>query len=909
MNFNKYIVISVALTLFSHLSASAQSMDTMGLKTIISKTNNYTQTHPFEKIYMHMDKPYYSVGDTVRFKAYVTIGLHQPSDLSRIMYIDIVSSRDSLVKYLKFQVFNGAATGSFVLSQANFKQGNYHLSAYTNWMRNFDPAYFFNKTIPIGNPVDNQVLTTASFTGSIKNKQQKIDAHIQFKDPVGNPYDGKKISWIIDNDDDKPLKGKAVTDDKGYLNIPITATKAPILSTNYLVTTMDLGNRKIVTNSFPLRSAVGTPDMQFFPEGGDLITGVRTKVAFKAIKPDGLGTAVKGTVTDNSGTEVAQIQSQNMGMGYFVLTPQDGKTYKANVTFADGTQNTIDLPAVKPSGIALAVYNTNPDTLNLKITASDAYFLQNKDKLIYIVGQSGGFVCYAAQTLLRNNILSAAVLKSKFPTGIAQITLFSGGTPLSERIVFIQHNDGLKLNLSAGGTKFSPRQQVKMQVSAKANNAPVAASLSVSVVDETKVPFNDDAEPSILTSLLLSSDIKGYIEKPGYYFNHPGEKTAADLDVLMLTQGYRRFSYKDILLNKPAGVRFLPELGMEITGTLRTSNGMPVAKGNVRLMIPDKNYSIQTTTNMVGEFKFSKLVIPDSSKVIITGRNNPNNNNLMVMLDGNSLQGIASNINYPDEILNIDTALSQYMVNTKREYNNLHTLKEVQITEKPIANKTTHQDFPSLTGLSFADHDISGDRLKDCPNFADCLKTMLMGMTYYENNFYITRDYNQGKKSTPVAIFYNGLNVDYNYLLGVNSAEVESVEVFLTDGLSGINRQYQTNGVIEINTKKTPKGTKITADQLHELFPPKYQATITPKGFDMGREFYSPKYTGPVSITQHADLRSTIYWNPHLTTDKVTGATTFDFYNSDSPGTYKAIIEGIDADGNIGRSVIRYTVH
>ncbi|MEO6522988.1 MAG: carboxypeptidase regulatory-like domain-containing protein [Mucilaginibacter sp.] len=910
MNFKKYILALSVLITFLHLSASAQR-DTMSLKTIITLTNKFTHEHPYEKVYMHLDKPYYTVGDTIWFKAYVTIGIHQPSDLSKILYVDIVSARDTFVQAVKLQIVNGTATGSIPLTQPLYKQGNYHLSAYTNWMRNFDPAYFFNKTITIGNPVDNQVITSTSFSGSNKNKQQKITARIQFKDPTGTPYANKKVSWTINNDDDKPLKGKETTDASGFATINIAAGKIPVLASNSLFTTIDLGNRKQANNIFPLRSAVAEADIQFFPEGGSLLTGVRSKVAFKAVSPNGLGADVKGTITDNTGAVAAEFKSQHLGMGNFVFTPEEGKTYKANITFANGSQTVTDLPSIQASGINLAVYNTNADTLSLKITANSAYFQQNQNKVVYIMAQSNGFVLYAAQTVLRSPVFSATIAKSKFPTGVLQVTLFDvSGTPLSERVVFIQRNDMLDLGLTSAAKTYGTRQQVKMQVNAKNKTVPTEAGLSVSVIDETKVPFNEDAETTILTSLLLSSDLKGYIEKPNYYFKKIDATTAADLDVLMLTQGYRRFLYSNILNNKIPGINFLPEQSMEITGTLRNATGMPIAKGNIRLQIPDRYYSTQTTTNMSGEFKFSKLIIPDSSKVILNARNNVNANNLMIMVNGTSLQGISPNFNYPDEVMNIDSTLAPSMKNTQRRYNNSHTLKEVQIVEKVYVKKPGYQDFSALTGLNFPDHSITGDRLKDCPNFAMCLQTMLMGITFDAslNNYYITRDYNQGQKSSPVAIFFNGMQVDYSYIAGLTSPDIESVEVFLNDGVSGINRRDNTKGVIEITTKVIPKGTKVTQDQLAQLFPPKYIATLMPKGFNVSREFYSPKYAGPATAISRPDLRTTIYWNTHLITDKTTGTTAFDFFTADDKGTYKAVVEGMDADGNIGRSVYRFTV-
>jgi len=107
-----------------------------------------------------------------------------------------------------------------------------------------------------------------------------------------------------------------------------------------MVTVIDNNSRKQISSTFPLKSVAKPNDLQFFPEGGQLILGVRTKVAFKAIKPDGLGIDVKGTITDNDKNVVAEFSSSHLGMGVFVITPQEGKTYSANVSFADGTTAT-----------------------------------------------------------------------------------------------------------------------------------------------------------------------------------------------------------------------------------------------------------------------------------------------------------------------------------------------------------------------------------------------------------------------------------------------------------------------------------------------------------------------------------------------------------------------------------------
>ena len=137
--------------------------DTIGIKTIVTKTAQYINAYPIEKVYLHLDKPYYTAGDTIWFKAYVTIDRHQPTVLSNIVYVDIANEQDSLVKILKLPVVNGVANGNILLPPDVYKQGNYHLRAYTQWMRNFDTDYYFNKNITIGNAIQENINSAIDF--------------------------------------------------------------------------------------------------------------------------------------------------------------------------------------------------------------------------------------------------------------------------------------------------------------------------------------------------------------------------------------------------------------------------------------------------------------------------------------------------------------------------------------------------------------------------------------------------------------------------------------------------------------------------------------------------------------------------------------------------------------------------
>ncbi|WP_243718122.1 carboxypeptidase regulatory-like domain-containing protein [Pedobacter changchengzhani] len=907
MKIFRILLINIAIFSAFHSSALAQT-DTIGIKTLIDKTNKALNDYPAEKVYLHFDKPYYAVADTVWFKAYITENQNFLSGLSKIVYVDVINQRDSLIQTIKLPVVGGTASGNFPLPLSNFKQGNYHVRAYTMWMLNSEFPAYFNKSFYVGEAIDKELKTHITFKNASTDKLEKIDARIQFKDANNKPYANKSVTWKVVTKGEIVTKGKGTTDIQGFLVVPMSANQNAEyqLQKGELLTSINSTEKDVINSTFQLKNAIISKDFQFFPEGGNLIEGLNNRVAFKALKSDGSGINAKGIITDNDGKQVATFTAQHLGMGSFTFTPESGKTYKASITYADGSTQTLNLPATKSDGIAITVDNSNAENIDIKITANESFFQKNKGKVFYLLAQSQGVICYGAKTELTNKDYNTTISKTKFPNGITQLTLFNEyGKVLSERLAFIQHLNKLSVNLTTSAPSYGTKKKVKINVVAKKDNLPVVGNFSVAVVDETKVPFNEDGATTILTTLLLNSDVKGYIERANYYFNAPDAKKNADLDVLLLTQGYRSYSYSDIVGNTLPKIAFLPEQGIDVYGILRMSNGIPVRKGTLLLTIPDKRFSLEGTTDPVGNFKFQNLVLNDTSKVTISAKYNVNYKAMTLSLNGTPTPSTNKNFNVAEEILNIDSTLNTYLDNSKKQYAYLHTLKDITIKAKAV-DKPSHKDFSALSGLStIADHEISGDQFAGCNAIVECLKSLAPGVTYDNYNFYVSRDYNQGKK-VPMGIFVNGMMLDFNALSSVNPAQIESVEVFLKDELGLVNRTYQVNGVIVINSKKAAKGQKITKSQLLDMLPKNYEITFTPMGYNKAREFYSPKYITPTSLNRN-DLRTTIYWNPKIITDEA-GNASFEFYNADGKGQYKVIIEGIDGSGNLGRTILRYTV-
>ncbi|NGF57817.1 carboxypeptidase regulatory-like domain-containing protein [Parapedobacter sp. SGR-10] len=897
---NKFILFLVLFLSVQSL-AKAQDLPAIPINTVVERVQKFLSVYPVEKVHLHFDKPYYAVGDTLWFKMYL---YHNQLEYlpSKIGYVDIINGRDSLIQTIKIPLEKGVGNGYFVLDPQIVKQDNYRFRGYTKWMMNFDPAYFYNKIVTVGDAINKKLGTNIVYVPD----GNKTKATVQFRDGKGALLGKRKLTWEAIDGWDPFDKGRGETDDMGRANITFSTKNKDLLKKGRLIVKLE-GESSLV-GDFPLKDAIWEADVQFFPEGGDLLAGLEKKVAFKAIGQDGKGLAVKGKVIDGKKNTVAEFTDLGLGMGYFTLLPQAGQTYKAVVTFPNGQEKTVDFPEVKAEGINLVLGQQTDDHVQLSILANEAYFSKVQNTPFYIFGQLNGHLIYGAQATMKNASVTINVPKTNIPNGIMQFTLMSAqGQPLSERLVFNSSAEYLQLDVKTDKANYARKEQVKLDISnltAQKN----FSTLSVSVIDEAKVPYDPHQENTIISSLLLTSDLKGFVEKPAYYFDPKVENRQEALDALMMTQGFRRFDYADLIAEKLPKVSYLPEQGISLSGTLLLNTGRPFPNGGLLLSIPSRAYRKDVYTDQNGRFVFENLVFPDSSKVNINARGNDNYRSLVINLDQTYFPAIDERNPYTaNEVLNIDEQLTPYLENSKNEYRKSILIDEV-VVSRTVQTSRTSKEFSSLSGLSMAEHRIEGDRFSGCNVLTMCLSTLLTGITYDNNTlkYYVTRNYNQGSR-VPVQFFLNGMPIDENMLNSVQPHEIEAVEIFLRDDLGTVSRMYQNDGVVSIITKKEkPKGPRMTLSQIEALIPKTNVIDIFPLGYIKERKFYLPKYDTSQSKATN-DYRTTIYWNPDVQLDE-NGKVTLDYYNADGNGRYKVVVEGMDDTGRLGRKEFYYNV-
>jgi hypothetical protein len=312
--------------------------------------------------------------------------------------------------------------------------------------------------------------------------------------------------------------------------------------------------------------------LNFFPEGGYLVAGIKNRLAFKAENGLGLGVDLTGTIIEGNGTQVANFQSAHLGMGSVDFIPQAGKKYTARVDFNNGENGQYVLPMALDRGITMTVDPLGENSIKVVIQANQVSETSSLNEFI-LVCQAREMVLYMSKGEISDKPIIANIAKSLFPAGVAQITLFDGtGQPFCERLVFIDSK------IETGANKVSLISQtngkdVICQVKVTgADGSPVQGNFSLSVNEVKANIGNDPWKENILSNLLLSSDIRGKVENPLYYFDPANKDAARHLDLVMLTNGWRRFIWKDLLAGKFPAIYYSSTSGITLGNYVSSVN-------------------------------------------------------------------------------------------------------------------------------------------------------------------------------------------------------------------------------------------------------------------------------------------------------------------------------------------------
>jgi len=783
------IIWGLLLTTFATLNSRAQL-----LNEVQNSFKNYNQNALQEKVFVHTDKGAYLTGEILWFKVYIVEGSHnKPLDLSKVAYVEVLDDALNPAIQAKVELHNGVGSGSLYIP-VTLNNGNYHFRAYTNWMKNFSPDFYFDKKITIVNP-----------------------------------------------------------------------QRAPVLAKS---NTTDL-------------------DIQFFPEGGDLVNDITSKVGFKAVNKSGMGIDFTGALIDQKNDTVAKFQPLKFGMGNFSFTPVAGNTYKA-VLKIGSTSVVKDMPTINEKGYVMTLADSRPDKLQITVNSN----VVSSDGSVYLFAHTRQVVKIAQKAPVVNNTAIFIIDKSVLNEGISQLTIFDGDKhPVCERLYFKRPAKNLVIEASSDQQDYSNRKKVSISLDAKDQLGKLLnADLSMSVYHLDAYQTLESG--NISSYLWLSSDLRGNIESPEYYLKNNTAEAAEATDNLMLTQGWRRFQWNEILKNKPASFSFLPEYnGHIVTGKIiNTTTNEPAFDVIAYFSVPGKRVQLFTAkSDSLGHILFNTKDLYGPEEIV-------------VQTDSHRDTTYHIDIQNPfsEQFSKLPLPPFELTSNMQRPLERQNVAMQVQ---NIYAGSKTRQFYePHVDSTGFYGKPDKVYRLDDYTRFTtmeEVLREYIREVNVFHprKTFQIRVIGDKGFLDSDPLVLLDGIPIfDMNKVMAIDPLKIKRLDVIKDRYFWGPS---DAEGILSYASYRSDlAGVEVDP----------HAVVMDYEGVQLQRVFYSPVYDTDAQVASHMpDFRNLLYWAPTIKTN-TNGKTQVTFYTSDEEGKYVAVIQGITADGESGSQSFTFDV-
>ncbi|MDY8135256.1 TonB-dependent receptor plug domain-containing protein [Aquimarina sp. 2201CG5-10] len=871
--------------------------------TLISFTTNSSKSLSLEKIYTQTDRPFYFPEETIWFKSYIVDAEHKVSSLSDVMIAELISPKGSIIKKVRISINQGYAYGHFDIKK-DWVGGIYTLKMYTHWMKNYGDESFFTKKINIQKVVQPNLLLNLKFEKEGYGKASEVTANFKAKDLKNKPLSNTKITFNVSVKGKKMLSQKNVTDNEGKAKLSFRLP--PDLSTTDVILNILIpyqGTTESISRSVPV--LLDTVDLQFFPESGNLITGTKNVIAFKAINEFGKPADISGIISDSNGNQITDFSSYHDGMGSFILNPKSNESYYAKITKPFISEKVIALPKAIKNGVRFSV-KTDSEKTTLDIFSRSVQTLRLE-------------VSNPSKTLIQQAIdpkQEIVVLDTKnFPIGITKFTLLDkNNTPLAERLVFLNPNKKLNIDICLNKEVYETREKVKVTVKTTDDKGlPIPSNISLAVADNKLLSFADDKQDHIESYLLMSSELKGKIHKPIFYFDPEEQKSQQALDYVMLTHGWRNYIIKnDVTLENAT---FQPELKSIQSGSVVDLKGRPV-KAHILLFDQYGNKALAFDTDNNGNFSFKVGKVSSYTMIAYSDDKRP----LKIRKDKRNYKNSSTTRQKGNEI---------HDSSKKNPFYGVKKPLQKPIKQKARASVALNEDSASLdevvvTGLGYANkrkmvYSVTVINEEDITsnNIAQLLQGSVSGVQVinadgiYGNASKISiRGATSISGNNQPLIVIDGVPLSNNSIDTIDSDQVQSVTVLKSAIATSLYGYQAGNGVIVITTKNR---NYINNTRKKKLNNAKYNNYAFENFYNnrsitnyITKRFYVPVYDGKIEPEKRTDFRQTIYWNPIVQTDEK-GEARLEFHNSDAITSFKVTAEGVGYNGLIGQKQKEYS--
>lgn len=784
---------------------------------------------PQEKVYLHTDKDSYIAGDTLWFRAYVVdASTHAPLRASKYVYAELQSSEkppygEERPAPVRIRVLerDGIYAGYFPLPLTS-KSGDYTLTAYTSYMRNLSPAYFFRKNIRVG--------------------------------AYGSRYDSPEE------------RGRQ---QRSY-------------------------------------------EVSFHPEGGYLIAGQPCWTGFKALRPDGLSVEVEGRIVDDmTGEEVARFETLHAGMGKVCFTPETGHTYTAECRNEYGSERKFKLPEPTDDARVLQILPSSERFTVTTLRGAKA----PKEELQLLIHCRGQY-CYSGT--VADEPLSFD--KEDFPEGVLQVLLLDkDNNVLSERLLLnVDEKHQPRVTVTPDKERYGPREKITLQLQFKDEEGnPLQGDFSVAVTDNRMV---DPYRPSdIRTSLLLESELRGYVEDPARYFDTRNRLRQVEADALMLTQGWRRYDIPAVLKGHYAEPHEPLEIGQEITGRIRKT-GLFKRKNfegyKVAALVPRFGSFLTADVDEEGRFALNGFDYPDSTYYVLQATGPNEKTDVELMLDEERYPDVGEPLPRPDWTERMERYNENFALFTDSLRNIL--IEEVVISgqarklpETPyevLANKSVdyqkieEENYTSITELLTRNGviDLAGTLIYKGAPVKFIVDGIIEDDTWTVSNPENSRyQYRQISWSAALNIGANRFNCN-----SIPIDIVKRIDLIPSYMTTLFGSRIGNAAAVVITTKDGSELQGKKSQDMTQL----NMSVSAPLGYQKPAEFYSPKYeTNRQRNAPERDLRTTLYWNPSVRSNK-SGVTVLEFYSADESPAHTIHLEGIINENSIRIKTYNYEI-
>jgi len=803
--------------------------------------HNLTKSQAPELVYIQTSKGIYETGEDLWFKAYILNAQYfSPSLLSKTLYLQLLKEGNNHpVWQEKYEIRSGFADGHVFL-QDTLPEGEYLLAACTGYSI-FNDSSEFNavRKITVKKDMQPQVSLTAKFSKPSFTKGDTIRLNLSALSKARQPLSAQVEAYLFHGTDSLQQVQSTTNLDGETSLIFNPANSAPGLTVAIRLKHTDTEECLI----FPVPYHTGIPiDFTLFPEGGHLVSGLKSKVAYKAVNREGLPEPIKGTLFEDS-APLLEFETIHAGMGSFKFTPLPGKSYLVQIT-QPSLKDTFRLSEVRQRGITMELTDRDQDYLTFRLKCSAAL----EGSKVYLLAQMRGVTYGVADAVLKNGIQIKMPTKD-FPQGIAEVTIFNEELwPVAERLVYVNMGRELHIETKLEKQNYATREKAKLDIIVKDENGePVQAHLGVSIYD--KIYQNNLNDKNIFTHCYLSTQLKGRIYNPQYYFEEENADREEALDLLMLTQGWRKYVWsRETLEEQKPKPQIVTD---DIKGEVHAVRERKQAQG------------IQQFVMATGDDEKNELIMAevDGSFAVTPSH--------LKMCQGGYiyLKPMSSKYKSLIHITNPFDKINKALMTKSISYPITH-LKEREEEYNPANYIGPNTIVLEEVMIEVKEEKIFRDKYL---GRLDSLAKLKM------NNDYVCQN--------------NILNCPKHPRNATSAKPIEGEKYFT----------YSNSGNF-VGQKITYRLPNFTEDKLLDM----YNLTRI-KAYYGERDFYQPNYDKEDENDLTPDFRNTLLWQPSVITNK-NGEATLEFFCSDINTWFTGTIEGIGGIGLLGTESFGFDV-